>query len=451
MELHHSSGEIIAQQYQIVGLLGEGGIGTTYEARDLSNGGQAVALKALSLHRMQDWKVLELFEREARVLAQLHHPAIPRYLNYFQSDTPQDRYFYLVQALAPGQSLAALVNGGWRQDETAVRDLAVQVLEVLIYLHNRIPPVIHRDLKPDNLIRRQDGQIYLVDFGSVKDTYRDTLLHGGTVVGTYGYMAPEQFRGQAFPATDLYGLGTTLLFLLTGRSPAELPQQRLKLDFRSQVHISQEFADWLEGLVEPALEDRFTSAEEALRVLQNPRPPFRELTKKPRQPAGSRIHLTRTAHRLILEIPAAGLQSQTLPLLGFALFWNGFIAFWTTQAIALGAPIFFPLFSIPFWIIGFKMLSGLLFAIAGHTRLEVDRQTFKIQHQLFGFSRQIEGRTIDIDRVKLQTRYTQNRSRVMALAIVAGVRTHQFGTNISRSEQKWLIQELSSFLGHDSN
>ncbi|HEY9604464.1 MAG TPA: ankryin, partial [Allocoleopsis sp.] len=107
MELLHESGEIIAQRYRICAPLGQGGSGTTYLARDLECDRQ-VALKALSLRQITDWKRLELFEREARVLAQLNHPAIPRYLDYFHVDTPDDRSFYIVQQLAEGRSLATL-------------------------------------------------------------------------------------------------------------------------------------------------------------------------------------------------------------------------------------------------------------------------------------------------------------------------------------------------------
>ncbi|HEY9675734.1 MAG TPA: hypothetical protein V6D11_30100 [Waterburya sp.] len=94
MEVLHQAGDIIAERYRITGILGQGGIGITYAAEDLRSG-QQVALKALSIRQMGDWKVLELFEREAKVLAQLNHPAIPRYLDYFQVDTPEDRGFYI--------------------------------------------------------------------------------------------------------------------------------------------------------------------------------------------------------------------------------------------------------------------------------------------------------------------------------------------------------------------
>ena len=84
--------------------------------------------------------------------------------------------------------------------------------------------MIHRDIKPQNVILQPNRKIALVDFGAVQDTYSSTQVGGSTVVGTYGYMPPEQFRGKALPASDLYAIGATIIFLLTGRSPAELPE-----------------------------------------------------------------------------------------------------------------------------------------------------------------------------------------------------------------------------------
>ena len=270
MELLHESGNIIAERYRIIQILGQGGIGTTYEAIDVQNS-QRVALKALSLKSMSDWKTSELFEREARVLSVLNHPSIPRYIDYFQVDTPTERGFYIVQQLAPGKPLATLVEEGWHASEAEIQRITIQILEILVYLHQQTPPVIHRDIKPQNIIRDEKGQVFLVDFGAVQDTYHSTFAGSSTVVGTFGYMAPEQFRGQAVPTTDLYGLGATLLFLFTHRSPAELPQDRFKIDFRSRLEISGSFADFLDKMLEPDVEDRFLSAKEALEVLQGKR------------------------------------------------------------------------------------------------------------------------------------------------------------------------------------
>ncbi|MCB9753116.1 MAG: PQQ-binding-like beta-propeller repeat protein [Myxococcales bacterium] len=261
-------GDVIDNRYRIVGVLGRGGMGITYEAeRD----GARVALKQLVLRGMGEWKTLELFEREAKILAQLDHPAIPRYVDSFETDGPAGPTFWLAQELAAGRSLARWVADGWRPDEAELTRVALSLLEVLGHLHERTPPVIHRDIKPENIIREPSGALRLVDFGAVRDTYRSTALGGSTVVGTFGYMAPEQFRGQAAAASDLYGLGATLVFLATGRSPAELPTARLKIDFRPHARLSPAFAAWLERLIEPAHEDRFTSAREAADALRNPK------------------------------------------------------------------------------------------------------------------------------------------------------------------------------------
>lgn len=253
----------IDHRYRILDILGEGNSGVTYRAERLSDG-TIVALKVLSLRGSQNWKLVELFEREAQVLQSLDHPAIPRYLESFIVDTADDRHFYIAQTLAEGKNLAQWVEAGWRPTEAAIRDLAMQVLAILQYLQGLNPPIVHRDLKPQNLIRRDDGQIFLVDFGAVAHTYHNTLMRGSTVVGTFGYMAPEQFRSQAYPATDLYGLGATILFILTRRSPAELPTTKLRLQFRDKLRVSEAFCEWLEQLVEPDRKLRLGNALEAI-------------------------------------------------------------------------------------------------------------------------------------------------------------------------------------------
>ncbi|MGL5871737.1 MAG: ankyrin repeat domain-containing protein [Xenococcaceae cyanobacterium] len=268
MEFEYVSGKIIFDRYEIIDILGKGGIGITYAAIDLKTK-EKVALKAVSLQQLKDWKQVELLEREASVLAQLNHPAIPKYLDYFQIDSEDERIFYIVQELAPGKSLFQLVESGWRTNETEIKRITIQILDIFSYLHSLNPPVIHRDIKPHNLILGDDGKIFLVDFGAVQNTYYNTLMQGSTVVGTYGYMAPEQFKGKAKPATDLYGLGATILYLLTHRSPNELPQDTLTIDFRSSVNISEGFSLWLEKILQPDLEERFSSAKEALEKLNS--------------------------------------------------------------------------------------------------------------------------------------------------------------------------------------
>lgn len=277
----HRIGDKIRDRYSIVDVLGRGGVAITYRAIDLETKSPAlkdirsrpvrtashIAIKVISLKQLENWKQIELFQREAEVLAKLNHPAIPKYIDYFDLETATDKAFYLVQELAPGTSLSQLVESGWRTDETEVKNIARQVLYILIYIHALNPPVVHRDLKPNNLIRSDDGKIYLVDFGAVQNTYYNTLKQGSTVVGTYGYMAPEQFRGKALPATDLYSLGATLIYLLTAKSPADLPHNNLKLDFHNSVNIDASFANWLDKMLQPNLEQRFDRADLAFSEL----------------------------------------------------------------------------------------------------------------------------------------------------------------------------------------
>jgi hypothetical protein len=261
-------------------------------------------------------------------------------------------------------------------------------------------------------------------------------------------MAPEQFRGQAYPATDLYGLGATLLFLLTHKSPADFPQHRLKIDFRSQVHTSAEFTDWLETMLEPAPEDRFPSAKAALAALQGDLP---TLVHHRRQPAGSRIMLKKTFGRLLVDIPPVGFRFDNLFWLGFALIWSGFLFFWTAGAILVGAQLFFPLFSIPFWIAGLGLISALLFSVAGRTRLEIDRQYFRLQWHLFGFRHQVQGRTEDIEGVQLASSDREvNDKPVTICTLVEGVRNHRFGSWLTQSEKEWLVAEIAAFIGKSS-
>ena len=257
------------RNYKMLSVLGKGSMGITYQAENLENK-ETIAIKAISLRRLVEAKQLELLEREVEILKKLNHPGIPQYLDYFEVDSDTDLVFYLVQQLAPGKNLDEWVKEGWRGTEEEIKAIAEQMLNILIYLHELEPPVIHRDIKPQNIIRSPEGKIFLVDFGAVQNAYYSTFMGGSTTVGTFGYMSLEQAGGKAIPASDLYSLGATLVYLLTHRSPSELSQDGLTLEFRSSVQISDSFADWIEKLLEPEIEERFQSAQEALTALNHP-------------------------------------------------------------------------------------------------------------------------------------------------------------------------------------
>lgn len=212
-----------AGRYVITGVLGAGSQGETLDAVDKKEG-RAVAIKRFQVRGARSWKDVELAEREARVLATLAHPNLPVYVEHFE----EAGALYLVMEKIEGETLASLrQRQALLSTEDVVRFLT-DTASILGYLHSRVPPIIHRDIKPGNVIRRTDGSFALVDFGSVRDRLKPE--GGSTVVGTFGYMAPEQFQGRALAGSDVYAVGATLLSLLTGREPEDLPHRGLAVD-----------------------------------------------------------------------------------------------------------------------------------------------------------------------------------------------------------------------------
>ena len=173
-----------------------------------------------------------------------------------------------MQELVKGKNLGKWRNNINKVNEKEVKKMAMQVLDILTYLQTLIPPVVHRDIKPQNLIYTENKQIFLVDFGAVPDQVAKTS-YGTTFIGTKGYMAPEQGSGgKVSLATDLYGLGATLVYLLSGKNPSDLPLKRLKINFRKEIKVSSKFAQWLDVLLEFEPDNRFQNAEIALNVLE---------------------------------------------------------------------------------------------------------------------------------------------------------------------------------------
>ncbi len=270
-EVQFQPGDVLKEgRYELVRLLGQGGFGATWEAIDRERREQ-VAIKRLELRRAADWKAFELFEREVAVLQSISCEQVPAYIDYFQDHAGA---FCLVQQLAPGQTIEHWVRErGWRPSDEELSDWLLAMLDALEVLHAYRPAIIHRDIKPQNVLRDEWGKVSVVDFGSVKSssmTADEQRIGGSTMVGTFGYMAPEQLRGVASPATDLYGLAMTALFIMTHREPGELPTRRLKIDLEQvfgEDWTEQPLLGWLDGMIEPAEEDRFASAEQARHAL----------------------------------------------------------------------------------------------------------------------------------------------------------------------------------------
>jgi hypothetical protein len=202
----------------------------------------------LRLDRMESWKAQELFERETAVLRTLNHPGIPAWIDDFPlDDAAGAEGFALIQELIPGRSLHEVMRTGTlSSDEMLV--WFDQILQVLTYLHERAPAVIHRDITPKNIILRPDGGAALVDFGSVQAALRAGGTGASTAAGTFGYAPIEQFVGRAEPASDLYGLGMTYLAVATGREPSEMPLDGARVDLRAQLQGKERLLDLLHAM-----------------------------------------------------------------------------------------------------------------------------------------------------------------------------------------------------------
>ncbi len=254
---------LLKERYTLLEVAGHGARGTIYRATDGESDGQ-VAIKELSIRHVDDPKLLELCERESLLLRQLDHPGIPHYADHFVAGAGRSRALYLVQDFVNGLSLNdEMKTRRYRQDE--VLEILGELCGILDYLHSLSPPVIHRDIKPGNVMRRQDdGKLVLVDFGSARD-FITAELGGSTVAGTFGYMAPEQFKGDAVPATDIYGLGALAVALLSRRDPAQLHDYRQHFNWDDVVQIHPAVHDLLKTMLAPDPTVRVSDADDLQR------------------------------------------------------------------------------------------------------------------------------------------------------------------------------------------
>jgi len=262
-------GPLIGGRYQLGPKLGKGSQGEIFLARDAKAKGaedQTVVVKRLTPRGT--WKSFELFEREAKVLSQLRHAGVPRF--YATIEEPPGT-FNLVMQRVPGENLRELAAKR-RMSELELRDVLVRCLEILDYLHTRTPPVIHRDIKPSNIVRAPGGTCSLVDFGGVLDNARDK--GGSTIVGTFGYMAPEQLHGQVMPATDLYALGATIVALAGGIEPEDVPRKGLRMDLDKHLRsLDPGFRAALAAMTEPDPDARPQRARDVVALLAKAKSP----------------------------------------------------------------------------------------------------------------------------------------------------------------------------------
>lgn len=275
-------GTLINNRYQIEKVLGHGGFGRTYLASDTHCFGDYCVLKEFVPASRTEYvvqKSRQLFEREARVLYELNHPQIPRFLAWL---TDRGRLF-LVQEYIDGQTYADIIQARALRQQTPFSEAEViqwlrDLLPVLSYLHQR--NILHRDISPENIMLPHGlTQPVLIDFGLVKQTVSQILAtHANStvytsqpsVVGKFGYSPPEQIRmGQCYPCSDLYALGVTAIVMLTGRDLGVLmDHQSLEWQWHSYVQISDYLRQMLDRMLAEKPRERYQSAEEVLADLR---------------------------------------------------------------------------------------------------------------------------------------------------------------------------------------
>lgn len=454
--------QILQNRYQLRQQLGHNASCQTWLAQD-TRIQERVIVKLLTFSDQVQWDNLRLFEREAQVLKQLNHPQIPQYRDYFCID---DRmlWFGLVQQYIPGSSLKELLSLGKTFSESEVRAIAQQVLNILVYLHSLSPPVLHRDIKPSNLIwgtppsqgrnfpeHEGTGEVYLVDFGAVQDR---AAAEGATftVVGTYGYAPLEQLGGRATPASDLYALGATLIHLLTGVAPADLPQQNGRIEFADRVRLNPGFVRWIEKLTEPNVSQRFRSANEALEALLENQMASVAITHP--KPSNSRIQLKKSPTQLKIRIPVRWRRALTHPkqlAVGVGLgFWSWFLVNFALLLMNLGQVSQVWLY-LSWLILGILFAGWLVLPAFGETTIYFNHQSFEIEWRLFGFClRRQRGSTLAIDQVfKSETHGLFNR-KFPEVTLAVGVREYVFGgfdPPLTHTECYWLMEEIKNWLG----
>jgi len=272
---------VINNRYRVTQVLGEGGFGQTFLAEDAySPSGKRFVIKRLKPinSNPQIYQLVqERFQREAATLESLgeKNEQIPKLFAYFQ----EDGEFYLVQEWIEGLTLTQRVQQLGVLSDSTVTPILKQLLTLLEYIHNK--PLLHRDIKPDNIIlRASDEKPVLIDFGAVRETMGTVVNSQGQsgssiVIGTPGFMPSEQAVGRPVYSSDLYSLGLTMIYLLTGKIPQELPTDPRTGDILWQQYapnVNPTLVAVLNKAIQPHINGRYITAREMLAALDSPTP-----------------------------------------------------------------------------------------------------------------------------------------------------------------------------------
>ena len=434
-------GQVLNDRYQLQQRLSHRGVRQTWLAIDLADSTSqpaAVVIKLLAFGELTQWQDYTLFQREAQILQNLQHPRIPAHRDQFTL-AGTIRWFAIVQDYISGRSLQTLLDQGHRFTEAAVKQMAVDLLQILIYLHELNPPVLHRDIKPSNILIGEADQIYLVDFGAVQDRVaieRSTF----TIVGTYGYTPIEQFRGRAVPASDLYALGATLIHIVTGIFPADLQsysQNYSIINFQQYIPDSNSFMQWLEKLSHPDVTQRFSTARQALEnLLQNSTTGIQPSITIPDQ---TRVKLHQSDEFLSIKVARRGIQLSDALLLGTGILTSSVSLFMLVSQVN-------PFLTLLCWLDSLPLLALGLLSAFGDAQLQFDRTSFLFRWTLLGIPyRKQQGKMIEIQPEQTAIR-PDSQTGITIHTSERPYTIGHFAPELKPDECRWLTQTIHAWL-----
>lgn len=431
--------------------LGRGLSASTWLAE--REGGGKAALKILDLNETKAWTAVDLFHRESEALAGLGHPGIPRFLDSFEAEYPGGLRLALAMEYVEGPSLEAYAREAGRIPEPRIEAILAGLCDILDYLGSLRPPVVHRDINPRNVILRPDGSVSLVDFSGVQEAVRSSLHPGATLVGSAGYTPLEQVAGKASPRSDRFGAAATAVFLLTGRNPADLPSRNLRIDLSGLVEPSPALAAVLDSWLDPDADHRALSPREAAAMLrgETKAPAGRSRAGNPSPapsplPSDSSVTMEEREDGIRVVIPPAGLSRGKSGMRGgFALVWLAFIAFWTFMVLRMRAPVFFPMFSIPFWLVGIFMVKKTVLPSFVTTELSLGRGGLVHRSSFPGSDRTDSWPLADIGKIGLaDAAIALQGEKSHEITIETGSRVLRVGSSLSEAELRCLAERLEA-------
>jgi serine/threonine protein kinase len=427
-------------------------------------------IKLLGFHSTLQWQDYEQFQHEIKILKSLNDDRpkdnrpkdncskdsdseeeptslhIPRYLGEFALEFDSIHWVAFVQEEIPGASLQTLLGQHCRFSEAEIRQIAIDLLQILIDLHEQYPPILHRDIKPDNVILTPERSVYLVDFGTAQ---LGAATQDITAAGTDGYAPLEQLSGQTIPASDLYAVGATVVHLLTGVCPTDLPQHQLKPQFRSFVSIDDRFTTWLEKMLEPDTEHRFRAAKQALTDLFKIESEIQSGFKlkidaietisnstnhsiQIIQHEFDRIQINQRVDRLQVNIRKRGIHLTDALWLGTGVLTGG------VSVLMLFSHVH-PVLSLLCWLDSLPLLGIGLISALGEASLTLNDRSLSIQWKCLGISyRQIKQPKPAIAIEPVQSGITiQTETQQYSIG--------QFSPELSESEAAWLAQAIRKY------